>query len=187
LRYTRCLPGGLLTFEGVEEPVTRTPRRVARKHYCSPAGKTLANYAEALGASCDWCVQRGYLAADPLQSLVPFDTTLLTQRRTMTAEEITRLLAACTPHRQLLLETVFLSGLRAADSMLSNEKHVHSMYRQAVGAETESATPFDIKELRLSENGGGGGNRTPRRDFRYKTDPLHKPYKSHIIPCRVMG
>ena len=26
------------------------------------AGKTIANYAEALGAFCDWCVRRGYLA-----------------------------------------------------------------------------------------------------------------------------
>ena len=31
----------------------------------------------------------------------------------MTAEEILRLLAACTPHRRLLLETAFCTGLRA--------------------------------------------------------------------------
>ncbi len=36
------------------------------------------------------------------------------------------------------------------------------MPRQAVGAEQESATPFADRELRLSNNGGGGGNRTPR-------------------------
>ena len=36
------------------------------------------------------------------------------------------------------------------------------MLRQAVGAEQESATPIDNRELRLSEDGGGGGNRTRR-------------------------
>ena len=45
------------------------------------AGKTIANYAEALGAFCDWCVQRGYLSEDPLKALVPFDTTPRTHRR----------------------------------------------------------------------------------------------------------
>jgi integrase/recombinase XerD len=77
------------------------------------AGKTLANYAEALTAFCDWCVQRGYLAFDPLRSLKTFDTTPRTQRRAMTAEEITSLLRTCAAHRRLLLETAFLSGLRA--------------------------------------------------------------------------
>ena len=33
-------------------------------------------------------------------------------------------------------------------------------YRQAVGAETKSATPFIKRELRFLQNGGGGGNRT---------------------------
>ena len=37
-------------------------------------GKTVMNYVEALSAFCDWCVQRGYLEADPLQILVAFDT-----------------------------------------------------------------------------------------------------------------
>ena len=38
------------------------------------------------------------------------------------------------------------------------------MQRQAVGAETESATPNENKELRLPIIGGGGGNRTRFRD-----------------------
>lgn len=77
------------------------------------AGKTLANYAEALAAFCDWCVQRGYVVLDPLQALGTFDTTPRSQRRAMTAEEIATLLGVCTPHRRLLLETAFLSGLLA--------------------------------------------------------------------------
>jgi integrase len=76
------------------------------------AGKTVANYAEALTAFCDWCVQRGYLSEDPLKALAPFDTTPQSRRRAMSQEEITRLLSACAPHRRLLLETAFLSGLR---------------------------------------------------------------------------
>jgi integrase len=84
----------------------------------------VANYAEALGAFCDWCVQRGYLSEDPLKALAPFDTTPRVQRRAMTAEEITRLLAACAPHRQLLLETAFLSGLRANELRNVTRNHL---------------------------------------------------------------
>ena len=79
------------------------------------AGKTLANYAEALGAFCDWCVRRGYLASDPLKGMAPFDTTPQTTRRALSADEISRLLNACAPHRKLLLETAFLSGLRVGE------------------------------------------------------------------------
>lgn len=76
------------------------------------AGKTLTNYAEAIGALCDWCVKRGYLDSDPLKSLAKFDITPRSQRRALTADEINRLLNACAPHRKLLFETAFMSGLR---------------------------------------------------------------------------
>ena len=36
-------------------------------------------------------------------------------------------------------------------------EHVPSMYKQVVGAETENATLFDARELRLSEVVGGAG------------------------------
>ena len=58
-------------------------------------------------------MQRGYLSVDPLCALAPFDTTPVTRRRALTGEEISRLLEACAPHRRILLETAFLSGLRA--------------------------------------------------------------------------
>ena len=73
----------------------------------------MANYAESLGAFCDWCVKRGYLDNDPLAALVPFDTTPQIRRRAMTVDEINRLLEAAPPYRRLLYETAFLSGLRA--------------------------------------------------------------------------
>ena len=47
-----------------------------------------------------------------------------------------------------------------AKSVVREEKYVPSMHRQVVGAETESATPNENKELRLPSIGGGGGNRT---------------------------
>ena len=58
-------------------------------------------------------MQRGYLAVDPLRALAPFDTTPITRRRALTGDEIGRLLEACAPHRRMLLETAFLTGLRA--------------------------------------------------------------------------
>ena len=77
------------------------------------AGKTVSNYADTLGAFCDWCVRRGYLESDPLDGLAPFDTTPEVRRRAMTPEEITRLLEVCPPERRLLYETALFSGLRA--------------------------------------------------------------------------
>ena len=77
------------------------------------AGKTVSNYAEALAAFCDWCVERGYFVSDPLKNLRGFDTTPQTQRRAITADEVRRLLAVCPTYRRLLWETALLSGLRA--------------------------------------------------------------------------
>lgn len=67
------------------------------------AGKTLANDAEALHAFCRWCVERGYLAVDPLAKLRPFDTTPTMIRRALTVEEIHRLLNVCPLYQRLLL------------------------------------------------------------------------------------
>ena len=49
-----------------------------------------------------------------------------------------------------------------AKSVVREEKYVPSMQRQAVGAETESATPNENKEFRLSSIGGGGVHRKMR-------------------------
>src|SRR5262245_36465391 len=77
------------------------------------APKTVASYVETIAAFCAWSVQRGYLRDDPLKDLRVLDTTPQSRRRAMTAEEITRLLDVCAPHRRLLFETAFLTGLRA--------------------------------------------------------------------------
>ena len=73
---------------------------------------TLAKYAEALRALCQWCIARGYLLDDPLRGFVAYDTTPSFRRRAMTPEEIQRLLAKCAPHRRMVYEVAFASGLR---------------------------------------------------------------------------
>jgi integrase len=55
----------------------------------------------------------GYLAKDPLEGFAGFDITPQTERRAMTAEEIHGLLDVCAPHRRLLYEVAFTTGLRA--------------------------------------------------------------------------
>ena len=50
------------------------------------SGKTLSNRAEGLKAFCDWCVQRGMLADNPLKALAPFDTSPRLIRRAMTID-----------------------------------------------------------------------------------------------------
>lgn len=102
----------LSNIEGILPRVEKALRELQKK---GRAGKTLANYAEALTAFCDWCVKRGYLESNPLKSLGRFDTTPLTLRRALTADEIIRLLDVCAPHRKLLFETAFMSGLRSGE------------------------------------------------------------------------
>ena len=82
-------------------------------HTGDRTGKTVQNYAEALAAFCDWCVERGYLDDDPLKRLKAYDTTPKTGRRAMNPEEVARLLRGCDPARRLLYEVALVTGLRA--------------------------------------------------------------------------
>jgi hypothetical protein len=68
----------LADFEGLLPHVEGSLRELQARGL---TGKTLTNYAEALAAFCDWCVQRGYLASDPLKTLRMFDTTPQSRRR----------------------------------------------------------------------------------------------------------
>ena len=77
------------------------------------SGKSLQNTVEALRSFCRWCVTRGFLQADPLKGLAPFNTTPETIRRAMTADEIKALLKVAPEHRRLLYEVALTSGLRA--------------------------------------------------------------------------
>ena len=104
---------GLQRLADVDSILPRVEKELQGLQKLGRTGKTIANYAEALTALCDWCVQRGYLHEDVLKGLAPFDTTPQTQRRAILSEEIARLLSSCAPHRRVLYETAFLSGLRA--------------------------------------------------------------------------
>ena len=120
--WQKCLGiNSLVDLDGILPRVEKELQKLQSK---GRTGKTISNYAEALGAFCDWCVQRGYLAEDPLKALAPFDTTPQTRRRAMTAQEIKQLLLACAPHRRLCLETAFMSGLRANELRNLAFKHL---------------------------------------------------------------
>lgn len=106
---------GMQTLADLTNIIARVEAALRDLQKKGRTGKTIAHYAEALSAFCDWCVDREYLADDPLKALTSFDTTPQTHRRAMTVDEISRLLDVCAPHRKLLLETAFLSGLRAKE------------------------------------------------------------------------
>ena len=77
------------------------------------AGRTVAMYAECLRAFCNWCVERSYLAENPVKKLGNFDTTPQTTRRAMTLAEIQALFQAAPVERQRLYEVALCTGLRA--------------------------------------------------------------------------
>lgn len=102
----------LRTLADLDEIQPEVERALRGLDAVGKSGKTLANYAEALTAFCDWCVKRKYLESDPLKELGVRDTTPRMRRRAMKAEEIHQLLSTCAPHRRLTYETAFVSGLR---------------------------------------------------------------------------
>jgi len=66
---------GLESMVDSEDILPRAQEALRQLQALGRSGKTLANYAEALAAFCDWFVQHGYLAQGPLKSLKTFDTT----------------------------------------------------------------------------------------------------------------
>ncbi len=86
--------------------------------------KTLANYAESICALCDWCVERDYLAEDPLKRLKRFDTTPQVRRRALTAAEIRALIAVAPPERKLVYGLACVTGLRAKELTSLTVGHV---------------------------------------------------------------
>jgi len=99
----------LADFDNVLPHVEHALRRLQD---AGKVGKTLQNVAETLRAFCAWCVQRGYLANDPLKNLAPFDTTPRLLRRALTPDEVRKLLAVLPEHRLLLYATAVCTGLR---------------------------------------------------------------------------
>jgi integrase len=106
---------GLATMADLPGTLPRVEAALRELQKAGRAGKTLANYAEAIRAFCAWATARGLLEASPIEALAGFDTTPVTRRRAMGPEEIARLLAACATHRRDTLETALVTGLRARE------------------------------------------------------------------------
>jgi hypothetical protein len=110
-RWVKTL--GLQSLADLNGILPRIEKGLRQLQADGKTGKTIANNAESLAAFCDWSVQRGYLADDPLKALAAFDTTPQIKRRAITPAEIRQLLTVCNESRHLLYETAILSGLRA--------------------------------------------------------------------------
>jgi integrase len=86
-------------------------------------GKTLNNYADGLGAFCQWLVERKQLGENPLTGFKKFDNTPSWERRALTLLEITRLFDALKngpiygQRRALGYELAIVSGLRRGELM----------------------------------------------------------------------
>jgi integrase len=89
------------------------------------SGKTLQNYLDAIHSFCQWLTDNKKLSVNPLEGVAGFDTTPETERRPATREELCALLEKCAPHRRLLYEVAFCSGLRANE--LRNLTYAHLM------------------------------------------------------------
>ncbi len=74
--------------------------------------KTVQGYSEAIASFLDWCVNRQYLAADPLAAIVAFDTTPKMPHRELSTDEIAKLLATAPPHRALVYRVALATGYR---------------------------------------------------------------------------
>lgn len=103
---------GLAILGDLRHILPRVEEALRRLQEEGQSGKTLSNTAEAIRSFCRWCVQRGYLAENPLANLVPFDTTPQSRRRALTTGEIQELLAAVPPDRRILYKVALCSGLR---------------------------------------------------------------------------
>ena len=92
----------------------RVERVIHRIHIeTGRTGKTAWNRVETLAAFCRWCVDRDYLADDPLRRLKKINTQPVKRRRPLMPDEIALLLTHCLPERRLLYETAICTGLRA--------------------------------------------------------------------------
>ena len=78
-------------------------------------GKTIHSYIESIKALVVWAKGRGYLDADPLEGLAPFDTTPKEIRRALNVREIEKLLAAAPPFRRLIYAVALCTGYRKGE------------------------------------------------------------------------
>ena len=106
----------LADLEGIlpkVEKVLREVQATGGRGGKGATGRTLHNYAENLGAFCQWLVEREYLKEHPLAKMRKYDHTPVTVRRMATMEEIGALLEVAPDFRRILYEVDFCCGLRA--------------------------------------------------------------------------
>ncbi len=108
-------------FDGILDKVENTIGDLMGKGLTP---KTAWDHADGLQSFCNWCARRGLLEDNPLKRLQKIDTSPRTCRRAMTGEEIRRLLESSPPHRRLLYETAFVSGLRAGELRALEVQHL---------------------------------------------------------------
>jgi integrase len=121
-KWTQTL--GLETMadlDGILPKVEAALREMAQQ---GKAGNTLRHRAMALVSLCRWCVEREYLMENPLRRLRPIGGPARTQRRALTLDEITRLLAITPEYRRLLYATALLSGLRVSELRALTRQHL---------------------------------------------------------------
>ncbi len=79
------------------------------------SNKTVNNYAGALRAFCNWCIERSYLNENPIENLGQWDTTPEEERRALTRHEVGLLLEHSPADRELTYKVALCSGLRAKE------------------------------------------------------------------------
>ncbi|GMV79779.1 MAG: hypothetical protein AMXMBFR7_09630 [Planctomycetota bacterium] len=103
---------GLKTLADLDDCLPRVDDALAELAKAGRKGKTVAHYGAHLAAFCDWCVDRGFIAADPLASLKLPDDSPEIPHRALTREEVTRLLEAAPPDRALVYRVALATGFR---------------------------------------------------------------------------
>ncbi len=107
-------------LDGIQGQIERITQEMGRKR----SGKTLANYVEALRSFCEWLLKRRMLHENPLSGLSSFNTAPQSRRRSMSEEELQRLLEVSSYERRILYLLAVCSGLRANELRESTPDHV---------------------------------------------------------------
>ena len=78
------------------------------------AGKTVSNYIDSLNSFCNYCVNRDYLESNPLEKLQVVDKAPEVKRRSLTHDEIHRLLEVVKDqwHYEIVYKVALMTGLR---------------------------------------------------------------------------
>jgi len=104
--------GERLNLRTVQDIDLPTVEKGCQELQSEKAGRTVAAYAEAIAAFCNWCVTRQYLAADPLAALGAFHCAPGEPHRALTDDEVGKLLAVAPAERSLWYRVALQTGYR---------------------------------------------------------------------------